>query len=448
MLVIKLSILFNLYSVLMNIKVKIKSILYSDLNRKIATDSFWILSGNIISKVALLIATIVMARYISKEEYGQFGLIKSTILMFALFAGLELGITSTKYIAQYVGKNNNKVERVIGLSNLFAITLSLLISLLVYIFSEEIAKQISAPNLSHEIKISSFILFFSSLNGIQTGILNGLQKFKVASINNLIAGVISSILLMISSIYGDLDSIVIAFGLNFVIIFVLNYISIKKYFYSDFKINIFSKNNFQEIDVLLQFSLPAILAGLIVSPVVWLCNYFLVNQQNGFVEMANFDIANQWRNTVLFVPSALAQIVLPLLTSSIGNKEAYSKMFYKNLKINFFVGFSFVIILVILTPVIVWFYGSKYENAAFPMIIMFITTGFISVNNVVGQAIASQGKMWLGLFVNIAWAIVLLLSAYLLIMKCHLGAIGISLAYLISYIFHTIVQFAYIKKFL
>ena len=432
----------------MGIKAKIQAVLSSDLNKKIANHSFWILIGNTISKVALLIATIIMARYMGKEEYGQFGVIKSTILMFALFAGLELGMTSTKYIAQYLGKDNKKIERIIGLSNLFAITLSLVISVLVYLFSNKIAVQISAPSLSSEIKLSSFILFFSSMNGIQTGILNGLQEFKIASINNMIAGVLSSILLIISSVYGGLDALVIAFGLNFVIIFILNYFSIRKRFYSEFTISILSKENFRELDVLWRFSLPAILAGLIVGPVIWICNYFLVNQNNGYVEIANFDIANQWRNTVLFVPAALSQIVLPLLTSFVGDKDAYKKMFYKNLKINFYVGFSFVIILVLLTPVIIWFYGSKYDNAYYPMIIMFVTTGFISVNNVIGQAIASQDKMWLGFFVNLMWAIVLLLSAYLLIVKYPLGALGISLAYLISYIFHTIIQFVYIKKFL
>ena len=79
---------------------------------------------------------------------------------------------------------------------------------------------------------------------------------------------------------------------------------------------------------------------------------------------------------------------------------------------------------------------------------MFVTTGFITVNNVIGQAIASQGKMWLGFYVNLIWAIVLLISCYMLVVIFPMGAVGISLAYLISYITHTIVQFIYIKKFI
>ncbi len=432
----------------MNIKGRIHTLLSSDLNKKIFSHSFWILLGNVISKFILLIATILMTRYLGKEEYGQFGIIKSTILMFAMFAGLELGMTATKYISQYRLSNKLKVEKIVGLSNFFAIVISLMVSVLVYLFSKEIAMQINAPNLYPEIQISSFILFFSSLNGIQNGILAGIEKFKEISINNAIAGILSSIALLLTSKYYGLDAVVIAFGSNFVLLFVLNFITLRKYFYSDFNVNIFSKKNLEELDVLWKFSLPAILAGLMVGPVTWICNYLLVNQSNGYSQMANFDIANQWRNTIMFIPAALAQIALPLLASNVHNQSEYKTIFNKNLKINIYLGLFLVILFVIVSPIIVHFYGEKYQDALLPIIIMFVTTGFITVNNVIGQAIASQGKMWLGFYVNLIWAIVLLISCYMLVVIFPMGAVGISLAYLISYITHTIVQFIYIKKFI
>ncbi|MDT9702507.1 hypothetical protein, partial [Streptomyces sp. P17] len=89
-----------------------------------------------------------------------------------------------------------------------------------------------------------------------------------------------------------------AFGFNYVIIFLLNLYTLR-FFYKDFKIKIFDKRNLKEFQVLWKFSLPAILAGVMIAPVIWLCNYLLVNQPNGYYEMASFDIANQWRNTVL-----------------------------------------------------------------------------------------------------------------------------------------------------
>lgn len=427
---------------------KVKHILSSDLNKKIFGHSFWILTGNTVSKFSLLASTILMANFLYKNEYGHFGIIKSTILMFAMFAGLELGMTATKYISQYQHSNKEKIEKIIGLSNFFAIAVSILVSLFVYFFSAEIARKIDAPSLSNAVKISSFILFFSSLNGIQNGILAGLEKFKEISINTALAGVISSVLLVLASVFYDLNIIVIAFGSNYVVLFMLNFVILKKEFYSKYRIKLFSRRNLDEVNVLYKFSLPAILAALMGGPITWFCNYLLVTQPNGYDNMATFDIANQWRNTILFIPAALSQVALPMMSSKINNKDEYKMIFNKNLKINALIGFSFVLFFVVLSPVIVFFYGEKYSNALFPMILMFITTGFIAINNVIGQAIASQGKMWLGFYVNLLWAIVLGLCSYIFVVSFSLGAVGICIAYLISYVFHTFVQFLYIKRFL
>ncbi|WP_333621356.1 oligosaccharide flippase family protein [Sphingobacterium multivorum] len=432
----------------MRIKDKLTGALSSELNKRIFNHSFWILAGNVLSKSILLLATILMTRFLGKEEYGYFGIIKSTILTFVMFTGLELGLTATKYISQYKDIDKTKVEKIVGLSNLSALIISILISILIYVFADDIALEINAQVLSKEIRISSFILFFSSLNGIQNGILAGLEQFKKASINNVVAGIISSLALIFSSKYYSLEAVVVAFGSNFVILFLLNYITLKKVFYSKFRVNLFERQNFDEFSVLWKFSLPAILAGLVVGPVAWFCNYLLVNQLKGYEQMANFDIANQWRNTILFIPSALAQIVLPLLASSAHSKSEYNLIFEKNLKINIYLSILLVIVFVFASPLIIHFYGRQYDDALMPMIVMFITTGFVAVNNVVGQAIASQGKMWLGFVFNLIWGLVLIVSAYLFILVLKQGAWGLSIAYLISYIVHTILQFCFIRQYI
>lgn len=430
------------------IREKIVKTLSSDLNRKIFSQSFWIVLGNVISKFTLLIATIFMAKYLDKEEYGQFGIIKSTILMFAMFAGMELGMTATKFIAQYRFSQKRKLERIVGMSTFFAIVISILISFLIYLFAIPIAYQINAPNLNTEIKISAFILFFSSVNGIQNGILAGIEKFKELSINSAMSGIISSVLLILAARFYTLDVVIIAFGANYVLFFIFNFITLRKKFYSEFKIEFWSKENFKEIKILWDFSFPAFLAGLMVAPVVWYANYVLVNQPSGYLQMANFDIASQWRNTILFIPAALSQIALPLLSSRVEDKAQYRMVYNKNLKINIVLAFFLVIVFVILSPLIVDFYGAKYNDLLWPIIIMFITTGLISINNVIGQAIASQGKMWLGFYANLMWAIILTVSTHFLVEKEALGAIGLSLAYLISYFCHAIIQFLYIRRYL
>ena len=80
------------------------------------------------------------------------------------------------------------------------------------------------------------------------------------------------------------------------------------------------------------------------------------------------------------------------------------------------------------------------------MVIMFITTAIITVNNVIGQAIASQDKMWLGFIVNSIWATSLIFFTYVTINIYNMGALGLSVSFLISYIIHTFTQFMVVRN--
>lgn len=180
----------------------------------------------------------------------------------------------------------------------------------------------------------------------------------------------------------------------------------------------------------------------------WVCNYILVKQASGYVQMAYFDIANQWRNTILFIPTALSQIALPMLSAAVQDPKLYKSTYIKNIKLNFYIAMAMVIVFVIASPFIVYTYGTEYKDALYPLIIMFVTTGLIALNNVIGQVIASKNKMWLGFLVNLIWGIILILMSYVFIVIFHWGAIGISLAYLISYMVHTAIQFLLIRNIL
>lgn len=418
---------------------KIRKIKISELNKTILKSGFWILFGTVISKVLLLISSIVIIRFVDKSVYGEFGMIKSTINMFTVFAGLGLGLTTTKFIAQYKTSDVEKTARIIGLSNLFSIILCVIVGLVFILFSSQLAFQINAPNLTNSLKISALVLVFSGLNGIQGGILGGFEKFKVISINSIIASIFSFVFQILGAKFFGINGIIIGFGINFVILYFLNYVSIQKLTKNVYNIRIYSKDNFKELKLIWQFSIPALLSGLMVSPVVWITNSFLVTGNNGYNEMADFDIANQWRTTVLFIPVALSQIALPMLSSTI-DKNDYNRILVKNLFLNFVISLAIFIVLVSFSPIILSLYGEDYSSARVPLIIMLFTTILISINNIFGNAIASKDRMWLGFFTNLVWGFVLVGLAVLFVTYLGYGALGLSYAYLLSYVFHTILQ--------
>lgn len=425
----------------------ITKIFQSDINKKIAKGAFWSLSGTIVSKGLLVISSIIVARILGAEVFGQAGIIRSTVNMFSAFAGMGIGLTSTKYISEFKNSNPVKVLKIVKLSNIVTVITAFTIAVFILIFSQQIANQINAPNLKTELQISSLILFFNTLNGVQLGILAGFEDFKSIAKNNLTAGIVSFFLQIIMAYLWGLTGTIIGFGTNFFVLWVMNKNIVIKHTKS---LGNFPKNEtiFSEIRILWKFSLPAVLSGIMVGPISWMCNVFLVNQPGGYTQMALFDAANQWRVAILFIPGALSQIILPMLSSSVADSKKYNIIFFKNLKLNIIISIIMFLIIALVNPIILKAYGNEFSGLWLPLIILASSTILVSVNNVFGQAIASQGKMWIGFIVNSIWAISLLILSFWLIKILDLGAIGLSIAYLISYIVHSAVQYLVFYKML
>ena len=422
-------------------------LLKSDINRKIAIGAFWSLLGSFFSKGLLLLSSIIIARILGPEIYGEAGIIRSTVNMFIAFAGMGLGLTATKYIAEHKQSNYKKVLKIITLSNIVAFFSGFIFSLLIIIFSSQISVQINAPHLMNEIKIGAVMLFFASLNGVQSGILAGFEDFKSIAKNNLFAGIISFFIQIISTYIWGLEGAIIGFGTNFFILWILNKYHISKFISSKEKIKIWDKSILTEISILWKFSLPAVLAGIMVGPVTWICNAVLVSQPSGYIQMGLFDAANLWCMSILFIPKSLSQIILPMLSSSLNSKSNYVIIFLKNLKLNVIISSSIFLIILLLSQLITNFYGEGFHDLKTPLIILALSTVLVAINSVISSVIISQGKVWIGFFLNTLWAIILITTTYISISIYQLGAIGLAISYFTAYFIHTFFQSIYLKKF-
>lgn len=97
-------------------------------------------------------------------------MIQTTVGMFGVFAVLRLGMTATKYIAEYRQTDPERAGRIIGLSGLVAMATGGLMALGLLVFAPWIAEHtINAPHLTGVLRIGGLILFISALNGAQTG---------------------------------------------------------------------------------------------------------------------------------------------------------------------------------------------------------------------------------------------------------------------------------------
>lgn len=81
----------------MNIKSRFTHLLKSQF----LNDSFWALLGSVLAKGMTLVGAIVVARFLGKEIFGEYGTIRSTLMNIAIFSTFGLGYTATKFIAEH-----------------------------------------------------------------------------------------------------------------------------------------------------------------------------------------------------------------------------------------------------------------------------------------------------------------------------------------------------------
>lgn len=412
----------------------------SPIAHKIATGAFWSFVGTVVASMLGLLSSIIIARILGKNAFGEYGVIQSTIGMFGLLAGFGLGQTATKYIAEFRYSDIHKTGRIIGMSYVFSLITATIISLLLVLMAPYLAaKTLAAPHMTNVLRVSSIMLFISALNGAQNGAICGFSAFRAIAKINLISGLFSFPIMIVFTynfgLIGTIWGMIITMSVNWC----LSHIALKHEM-KNFGIAVNIKNCSQELAILWQFSFPSVLVGLVVGPANWVCNAMLVNTPNGYAEMGVYNAANQWRNALSFLPNILSPVILTTLVESRGdqNKSQIKKSVTIALVFSLIAILLPTLILLALSPLIVKLYGQNYQVPISLFVLIMIVTALSNIGSSLYVCLQSINKIWIGLAGNILWAITIIVLFYLML---PYKAIGYATANLISY-FITIIIIA------
>ncbi len=401
-----------------------------------------------ISRGLVLLTAVIVARMLGKEIFGEYSIVRSTINTFLIFASFGLGITSTKYISEFRVIDKQKTGHILALTGFFAAITGFLFAFGLFLCSGFFAVNVlKAPHLSYILKLCSIVIFLNALNGCQTGSLSGFEAFqKMASVNFYVA-LFSLPCLIGGAYFFGLVGAVWGLVLNSAIQWCFNHVALRveaRRFNVPF---IFKATMFKELPVIWKFALPAMMTGLMVVPVNWFCEVMLVNQPQGYGEMGVYSAANQWRITLFFLPSVLAQIFLPLLSNLKRDIDIdrYKRLIKYNIAVNLGVVLIVSIPVVIFSKYIMKSYGEEFIQGWPVLIVLVLSVSVAAINTVVAQIAASENDMWVCFGFNMTWAALLLLFASFLL-NYGLGAMGLAWAVLISYLGQSLVCFLYLHR--
>lgn len=356
------------------------------LNSKLFKDSAWALVGSVLGKGLSLFAGIAVARFLGKEIYGEYGMIKNTLFQIAVFSTLGLGYTGTRFISKYLNDEKEYVRSYICIIYKITLIVSGLLALCTFVFSQQIANYLEVPETSLAFKFTAFIIVANAFVTAQIGILSGFKDFKVVAKNNTWAGIVTFVTSVLFTYFWGLYGALIALLLSMVFNATINGISIRKKTIDFPDTKKVSSHKYKEI---IAFSIPIALQESLYSIVAW-CLSVIIIKFSDYGELGLYQAAAQWSSIVLFIPGVLKNVILSYFSSTTDTKKMRKIM----LTINFCATFIPFLIISVFASYISEIYGSSFTNLPPVIIVSCLVSVFASIAGVLLYELISAGNTW------------------------------------------------------
>lgn len=390
--------------------------------------SSWSLICGAIGKFSVAISYVILARKLEPDNYGDFSIIQSNIVLFGTFAGLGLGTTAIKLISS----SNNLDEKnaiLLYILKYFVLSASL-VCLGITAFASELS-MIFYKDSSYEYLFYAAVplLLSSSFFSLVSSIYISFGFYALNGLNLIIQGCIL-LLFYLCFEQSDVERSIFYLTASFIIpllIFICWTVKIKVWK---------CRSDYNKKKILIT-CIPITLSALLVVPTNWFITVLLSRYSpGGVIEVGLFNAATQWKNIILFVPMTLSPIMLSLLSKSHFDASVTAK-----LTLNVFIsGVTATIVFAVIycfSGYLTMAYGVGYPEVSSLILLYSAITILIVMNNSLGQYLIMIGKLNFGFLLNLVWAVQYLCLSWLFI---DMGALGVLYALGLSYLSHSLFQ--------
>jgi O-antigen/teichoic acid export membrane protein len=301
---------------------------------RIARSIAWSVIGAGFTQGGSFLSSVVMARVLGKESFGQFALIQSTVTAFTCLAGLGLGLTATKYITEYRASRPETIGEVLGLCSMLVVLTSLCLSIVLAICAPMLALRGDYAGITAGLRLSTICVFFLTLTGYQIGILAGFENFRSIAWIGTICGLANPLLSWWGAAGFGMPGAVLAQCAWAVLLWFLYEIAVRIEC-RDRNVAVQYRGAWAQRSILTRVSIPAAACGMVSCLGIWGSNAILV-RTCGYGELALFTAAGNMRSLVLFLPSLIIRVASPRLNYlfAAGDLPNYSRAFWTNAGVN------------------------------------------------------------------------------------------------------------------
>lgn len=379
------------------------------LKSAIFKDSFWAVFGNGLGTGLLLIAGIIIARYLGKDLYGEYGVVKTNMFYLAGFSTFGLGFTSTRFISKYLKEDPTKINGVISTSLKITLIFSSIIAVSLCFCSNWLSDILNDPGLGGVFRCLAVVIVIKALATTSIGILSGLRKFKIIAKNLIISGVMMLMLCTPLTFYWGLTGALVSLTCSQLIVVILNYIVIKSI--SRKQVN---AGGSYEAKELIKFSCPVAMQEISYSICGWLGTLSLAKWST-MGEVGIYSATAQWNAVIMFIPGLLHNVFLSHLSQRNSRAENKNKL-KQLLTINLVCTAIPFIVVYFLSSFIASFYGPQFDGMIPVLRVLTFATIPACCSDVFKSELLAVGKPWLlfivrcirdlGYIILVVWALI------------------------------------------
>ena len=392
---------------------------------------FWNLIGTASLQGSTFIINIAIANLLGRRVFGEYAIVQSTVVLFTSVVQWATGFTTTKYLAEFRSIDPLRAGRLLGMLGTLSGVLGGSLALLLLVGARTLATHVLAnPELSTPLMVASGAVFLGVANVYLIGALAGLESYPAIGR----AGVIATICTVLACVIGAKAGGLVGAVVGLVIGGMAQAVTLGKLVLSE---TVRHGIRFEfagirgESNLLMRYSLPVALGGLVTLPAIWLGNTFLVRQPNGYDSMAVFAAANNFRIMVIFLPSIVNSVSLSLLNNQrgLGDARRFRRIFWFNLGAAGVIAAAAAMGLSFFGPALLRMFGRDFVAGGYPvLLVLMAATVPETLANAILQLVHSREQSWSALRgVTVPAYGTLLVIAWLL--APVVGAQGLAWAY-------------------
>lgn len=385
-----------------------------------------------IGGVFSLLTSMFIARSIGVDAFGIYSTVIVTQTLFALFAEFGLSKALAKYVSEYLALSKEEAlgtaSTGLALGCIFAV-----VSGIAYLsLSESIGLSLyQESSVAVLVPFSALVLASSTVLSIILGVLQGCQSIRALALASAAMPCMS--LAIMAPLIGVLTTR--AVFLSYFLSQMLTFLIVMYYLRRRGVLSIsgVSRSSLARMKKILSgFSIPYLLASLVVMPVIWL-GYSVLVLTNGFDSAGRFAVGLVFFQFLSMISQSIAVPLLPKVSElSVLSRDTMVRTLAEALRGVTILLFPFVCILALFSKEIVeLLYGSEFAMSADIASIMAIAAFFFTQSSVLATLLTGTGRMWRYFLTNAVWAVLFIVLTFTMVPV--FGAIGFGYVYMVSY---------------